>query len=58
MGVPAREENPKVLELQTTLIAIKSQNQTSIPSKPKTQTNKKISQIPSTTNPRIFFFNE
>jgi hypothetical protein len=39
MGVPATEENPKALELQTTIIAIKSQNQTSISSKPK-QTNK------------------
>jgi hypothetical protein len=26
MGVPATEENPKVLELQTIIIAIKSQN--------------------------------
>jgi hypothetical protein len=45
MGVPATEENPKALELQTTIIAIKSQN-------PNKQTNKQISQTPSTTNPR------
>jgi hypothetical protein len=41
MGVPATEENPKALELQTTIIAIKSQNQTSISSKPK-QTNRSL----------------
>jgi hypothetical protein len=45
MGVPATAENPKVLELQTTIIAIKSQNQTSIPLKTQNP-NKKISQTP------------
>ncbi len=45
MGVATREENPKALELQTTMIAIKSQNQKSKPLKtqnPKPQTKRSL----------------